>query len=115
MYTSENGLKVNLGGFIDRLEEKDNILKVMDYKTGGGEASVAAISDLFKTDKHKKNKATFQTLLYSLILEETGAAPSQTIQPGVIWVKNLFNRITSYNVCYTKLLRIFNIYLLIIH
>jgi len=91
---SNDTLMLNIGGFIDRLESKDGLLKVMDYKTGTGEASVNSISDLFNSDKHKKNKATFQTLLYSLILEETGHDQTP-IQPGVIWVRDVFKK--TYN------------------
>jgi CRISPR/Cas system-associated exonuclease Cas4 (RecB family) len=88
-FTSTNGLNVRLGGIIDRLEKKDGVINVMDYKTGKGEASVNSIADLFNSDKHKKNKAIFQTLLYSLILDETGDHAGAK-QPSVIWVRDVF-------------------------
>jgi len=84
-----NGMNIQLGGIIDRLEEKDGVWNVMDYKSGSGEAEVASINDLFDTDKHKKNKAIFQTLLYSLILDETGDSSIHK-QPSVIWVRDVF-------------------------
>ncbi|MCT4646704.1 MAG: PD-(D/E)XK nuclease family protein, partial [Carboxylicivirga sp.] len=84
-------LSINIGGYIDRLENKDGILRVMDYKTGTGDPLIGTVSDLFDTDKHKKNKATFQTLLYSLILDET-ANEAQAIQPSVIWVRDVFKK-----------------------
>jgi len=90
IYT-HNDLNISFGGYIDRLESKDGILKVMDYKTGSGEASIQAITDLFDSDKHKKNKATFQTLLYALILDETSDTTIPT-QPGVIWVRDVFKK-----------------------
>ncbi len=90
LYNS-NGLQLNIGGYIDRLESKDGILRVMDYKTGTGDATTGSIDDLFNTDKHKKIKATFQTLLYSLILDETADEP-RPIQPGVIWVRDVFKK-----------------------
>ncbi|MBS2213737.1 PD-(D/E)XK nuclease family protein [Carboxylicivirga mesophila] len=86
-----NGLQLNIGGYIDRLESKDGLLRVMDYKTGTGDATAGSIEDLFNTDKHKKIKATFQTLLYSLILDETANEPTP-IQPGVIWVRDVFKK-----------------------
>lgn len=90
-YTTSKGTTINLGGIIDRLEQKDGVLKVVDYKTGSGEPHTADIKDLFNTDKHKKVKAIFQTLLYSLILHKT-TAPEKSIQPGVIWVRDLFKK-----------------------
>ncbi|TRX70770.1 PD-(D/E)XK nuclease family protein [Carboxylicivirga sp. M1479] len=88
---SSGELNLNIGGYIDRLESKDGILRVMDYKTGTGDPTISKVSDLFDTDKHKKNKATFQTLLYSLILEET-EYENTPIQPGVIWVRDVFKK-----------------------
>ncbi|WP_430811189.1 MULTISPECIES: PD-(D/E)XK nuclease family protein [unclassified Carboxylicivirga] len=92
-------LQLNMGGFIDRLESKDGIVSVTDYKTGNGDATITAVADLFNTDKHKKIKATFQTLLYALILEETTHA-NVPLQPAVIWVRDVFKR--SYD---TRLFR----------
>ncbi len=88
---SNNDLTISIGGYIDRLESKDGILKVMDYKTGSGDALINSIPDLFDTDKHKKNKATFQTLLYALILDETSEEVTPT-QPNVIWVRDVFKK-----------------------
>ncbi len=87
-------LQLNIGGYIDRLESKDGILRVMDYKTGTGDATIGSVEDLYNTDKHKKIKATFQTLLYSLILDETAEQPTP-IQPSVIWVRDVFK--SSYD------------------
>ena len=87
--TAANGLNLKLGGIIDRLEEKDGIWNIMDYKTGSGVAETNSVADLFDTDKHKKNKAIFQTLLYSLILDETEDAVVPK-QPSVIWVRDVF-------------------------
>ncbi|WP_439185187.1 PD-(D/E)XK nuclease family protein [Carboxylicivirga taeanensis] len=91
---NSNGLHLNIGGYIDRLESKDGLLRVMDYKTGTGDATINSVEDLFNTDKHKKIKATFQTLLYSLILDETANQPVP-LQPGVIWVRDVFK--SDYN------------------
>ncbi len=88
-FSTSNGLEVKIGGIIDRLESKDGIVNVTDYKTGKGEASVNSIEDLFNPEKHKKNKAIFQTLLYALILDET-IEQSSSKQPSVIWVRDVF-------------------------
>lgn len=88
-FTNTSDTVINIGGIIDRLEEKDNVLKVMDYKTGTGTPVIDSISDLFDTDKHKKNKAIFQTLLYALILDETNDQSLQ-LQANVIWVRDVF-------------------------
>lgn len=91
-YTTPEGINICMGGIIDRLEEKDSILKVMDYKTGKGEAQIKEVAELFNTTSHKKNKAIFQTLLYSLVLDATQAHEAKSVQPHIIWVRDLFKK-----------------------
>jgi CRISPR/Cas system-associated exonuclease Cas4 (RecB family) len=88
-YTTPSEKKVRLGGNIDRLDEKDGMTRVIDYKTGQGENRISDIEGLFDTTKHSKIKATFQTLLYSLMVESKGT-PTEQIQPGVVWMRKLF-------------------------
>lgn len=83
------GKTIRLGGNIDRLDEKEGITRVIDYKTGQGDNKISKFEDLFDTSKHSKVKATFQTLLYSLMVENQGTT-SEQIQPGVVWMRKLF-------------------------
>ncbi|SFD85289.1 PD-(D/E)XK nuclease family protein [Thermophagus xiamenensis] len=90
VFKTPSGRSVYLGGNIDRLEEKEGTLKVVDYKTGKGTNRINDIESLFDSSKHPENKAIFQTLLYSLMVEEqTRRAPS-AIQPSVVWMRKLF-------------------------
>jgi CRISPR/Cas system-associated exonuclease Cas4 (RecB family) len=88
-YTTPSGKKIRMGGNIDRLDEKDGMIRVLDYKTGQGENKISEIEGLFDTTRHSKIKATFQTLLYSLMVENEGT-PTEQIQPGVVWMRKLF-------------------------
>ncbi|TAJ10494.1 PD-(D/E)XK nuclease family protein [Marinilabiliaceae bacterium JC017] len=90
-------LTISLGGIIDRVDEKNGTIRIMDYKTGSGEAHFKEVEDLFDTTKHKKNKAVFQTLLYALILRHSENL-HRPMQPGIIWVKNLFKHDYSTDV-----------------
>jgi hypothetical protein len=89
VFETPEGRHVRLAGNIDRLDEKNGILRVIDYKTGQGKNRIAALQDLFDTDKHSDVKAVFQTLLYSLMVADNGESANQ-IQPGVIWMRKLF-------------------------
>ncbi|TCO08903.1 PD-(D/E)XK nuclease family protein [Natronoflexus pectinivorans] len=81
-------LTINIGGTIDRTDEKNGILRITDYKTGKAEKTIPNIERLFDENHHPANKAIFQTLLYSLIKSET--ANQSIITPGVISVKDLY-------------------------
>jgi hypothetical protein len=89
IFTAPSGKKIKLGGNIDRLDEKDGLTRVIDYKTGKGINRITAVEDLFNTTRHSDIKATFQTLLYSLMVAEASSVPLN-IQPGVVWMRKLF-------------------------
>ncbi|WP_075589914.1 PD-(D/E)XK nuclease family protein [Labilibacter marinus] len=78
-----------LGGTIDRLDEKDNNIRVIDYKTGAGDEHFSKVEELFLQSKHKAKKAIFQTLLYSYILKQSKSDIS-SYYPGVVWIKKIF-------------------------
>jgi len=85
-----NLLEVNIGGVIDRVDEKDGIIRVLDYKTGSTANNLANVEKLFLQEKHGEVKAIFQTLLYALILNKSGI--SKPIMPGLVPVKKLFRQ-----------------------
>ncbi len=89
IFETPAGKRVKIGGNIDRLDEKEGITRVIDYKTGKGLNRIAAIEDLFDTSKHSDIKAVFQTLLYGLMISDE-KTPKELIQPGVVWMRKLF-------------------------
>jgi CRISPR/Cas system-associated exonuclease Cas4 (RecB family) len=89
VFETPAGRQIKLGGNIDRLDEKEGITRVIDYKTGQGTNRISAIEDLFDTSKHSNIKAIFQTLLYSLMVNDKNT-PAEVIQPSVVWMRKLF-------------------------
>jgi CRISPR/Cas system-associated exonuclease Cas4 (RecB family) len=79
-----------LGGTIDRIDSKDDSVRVIDYKTGRDELDFRNVSLLFSRDG-KRNKAAFQTLLYALLYKTNGSPHGRKIIPGLINRNNLFD------------------------
>lgn len=83
-----------LGGKIDRVDRKENVLRVIDYKTGKDKLNFDSIASLFTRDGIR-NKAAFQTLLYALLYKRNymanGLASSYKLIPGLINRLNLFD------------------------
>ncbi|MGD0342303.1 MAG: PD-(D/E)XK nuclease family protein, partial [Bacteroidales bacterium] len=52
------------GGIIDRVDEKDGITRIVDYKTGKVADSIGEIGELFREDRVKDSDGWLQTLLY---------------------------------------------------
>jgi hypothetical protein len=66
------GIEVNgrperllLGGYIDRVDEKDGVYRMVDYKTGSDKLEFATVAGLFEREGKQQNKAALQTLMYS--------------------------------------------------
>ena len=85
---NEHGLKINIGGYIDRLDEKDGYLRVIDYKTGRDKGTKSNLEALFNAKPSERDNALFQILIYSEVLKLAG---KQHIQPGLFYVRNMNN------------------------
>ncbi|HEX6225381.1 MAG TPA: PD-(D/E)XK nuclease family protein, partial [Chryseolinea sp.] len=79
-----------ISGKIDRVDRKDNLVRVIDYKTGKDKLSFDSVASLFSRDA-KRNKAAFQTLLYALLYKTNATRSAQKIVPGLINRMNLFD------------------------
>ena len=74
-------MEIDMGGFIDRLDivsDKDarggQVVRVVDYKTGGRPDTVASLDQLFE-DTDQKAHYYFHTLLYASIVAERRSEP----------------------------------------
>jgi ATP-dependent helicase/DNAse subunit B len=79
-----------LGGIIDRVDRKENVVRVVDYKTGKDELAFKNIESLFERGT-KRNKAAFQTFIYAMLYAEQLNNISILLKPGLINRKNLFS------------------------
>jgi len=66
------GIEVNgkperllLGGYVDRVDERDGVYRMVDYKTGSDKLDFSTVAELFEREGGKQNKAALQTLMYS--------------------------------------------------
>lgn len=60
-------LSLRVGGTIDRIDQRNGRLHVIDYKTGGLPQRTVSVADLF-TPSEKRSAYIFQTFLYASIL-----------------------------------------------
>ena len=65
--TPKGIIKSRIGGIIDRMDTKDGILRIVDYKTGGDTQCPPDIKSLFIQDK-KRSNYIFQTFMYASIV-----------------------------------------------
>ncbi|MCA4893402.1 MAG: PD-(D/E)XK nuclease family protein [Cytophagales bacterium] len=84
-------LTLLLGGKIDRVDRKENLVRIIDYKTGKDENSFKSIVSLFDRDDDKRNKAAFQAFFYSWVYDRVKGTPNLKLQPGLINRKEIFD------------------------
>lgn len=60
-------LYTRIGGIIDRIDSKDGVFRIVDYKTGGKPDIPTSVASLFTPDK-KRSGYVFQTFLYAAIV-----------------------------------------------
>jgi hypothetical protein len=80
---------ITFHGVVDRIDRKDGVLRILDYKTGQTvpkELRPSEVSDCLSDPVYGKS---FQVLFYSMLWTE--AEPSSTFNAGVISVKNMSN------------------------
>jgi ATP-dependent helicase/DNAse subunit B len=82
-----------LGGTVDRIDCKEGITRIIDYKTGGKQKTIKKVEDLFYNDK--RDGYVFQAFYYAHLLQQEYAqmAPSllfvrktsdETFEPNII-------------------------------
>ena len=88
-YPILNGAQnVNLKGFIDRIDEKEGRLRILDYKTGTGKLEFKNLDEVFEHNKDNRPKFVLQTFLYGIFYKEKAAG--KTITPGIYYIRDVF-------------------------
>jgi CRISPR/Cas system-associated exonuclease Cas4 (RecB family) len=85
-----------VGGKIDRVDRKGDVLRVIDYKTGKDKLNFESVASLFSRDPGR-NKAAFQTLLYALLYKQNFLADTSDHTRGVRMVPGLINRMNLFD------------------
>ncbi len=80
--------EVNLKGFIDRIDEKDGKIRILDYKTGIGHLEFKSWNEVFEHNNDKRPKYVLQTFLYGLFYKKDAAG--KTITPGIYYMRDVF-------------------------
>lgn len=86
---------VALGGKIDRVDRKENQVRIIDYKTGKDLNDFKSVASLFDRDDAKRNKAVFQAMMYAWVYARK-ISGSYVLQPGLMNRKELFKNNFQY-------------------
>jgi len=85
-----DGKSVKIEGKIDRLERKEGITRVLDYKTGGVKSlSFNNTEELFVRDEKEPKKEILQAMVYSWGISKGGEFGD--VRPAIYTLRNLFD------------------------
>ena len=80
---------VLIGGSVDRIEERNGRIRIIDYKTGKVESASVTLKKWDKLTEEIKNDKIIQILAYAFIFENH--AKDKEMEVGIISFKNLKN------------------------
>jgi hypothetical protein len=93
MTINNRHIKVGLKGIIDRVDLKDDMVRIIDYKSGKDESTFKDITALFDPLDEKRNKAIFQTFFYGLLyLQNHPELLDRPIISGLYNLRELYNK-----------------------
>ncbi len=95
-----NGRIVQLKGFIDRVDECDGRIRIVDYKTGKERLDFKSVEELFDSTMRDRRKAILQVLLYCK-LYKMNYRPTSPVYPAIYIIRNLFDKF-EWNIRYEK-------------
>ncbi|MDL2266143.1 PD-(D/E)XK nuclease family protein, partial [Parabacteroides sp. OttesenSCG-928-G21] len=92
-FTLTNGTNIQLKGFIDRMDEVNDSLRIIDYKSGSGTAAFQTIPGLFDKADKDRPKAVMQVFLYAWMVmqQEDFKQINQLVYPGIYYLRSLFS------------------------
>jgi hypothetical protein len=89
--TREGTKEVALGGVIDRVDIKDSVVRLLDYKTGKDTKKIPSLVSLFDRADKKRNKAGMQTFLYAFFYQYQHPDNLLPLKPGIINIKEIYS------------------------
>jgi CRISPR/Cas system-associated exonuclease Cas4 (RecB family) len=88
--TSEGEKAIALKGIIDRVDQKEGIIRMIDYKSGQDKKDFGGIDSLFDRDTKDRNKAAMQTLFYGLLYQYENPLNTLALKPAIYNLKEIF-------------------------
>lgn len=104
-YRFDGDRRVRLKGFIDRIDEREGKIRIIDYKTGSGKTVFRQIDELFdKTlSMTDRPKAVMQVFMYALMYKQLFG--NVRIEPGIFYLRTLFKEDFDWAIQYKPELR----------
>lgn len=83
--------EIRLKGFIDRVDEVGDTIRIIDYKSGSGATTFNSIESLFNKEEKDRAKAVTQVFMYCWMYAHLSGNKGKVLRPGIYYVRSLFS------------------------
>lgn len=80
--------RILLGGTIDRVDLKNGVYRIIDYKTGRDKKDIRSVDALFDRNSSDRNKAALQTIIYTHVMQQQ-VGINKPVNAGLYDVRNM--------------------------
>ena len=80
---------IKIAGKVDRIEERNGVIRIIDYKTGRVDAGSLKLNDIFALTPEIENEKIIQLLCYAMMFENHELLKNLDITAGIISFKNM--------------------------
>ncbi|MDR1646254.1 MAG: PD-(D/E)XK nuclease family protein [Tannerellaceae bacterium] len=90
LFALADGPEVQLKGFIDRIDQVGDAIRIVDYKSGKGISAFRDVESLFDCNAPERPKAVMQVFLYAWLYAQRPEGAARDLRPGIYYMRNLF-------------------------
>jgi hypothetical protein len=80
---------IKIAGKVDRIEERNGVIRIIDYKTGRVDAGSLKLNDILSLTPEIENEKIIQLLCYAMMFENHELRKNLDITAGIISFKNM--------------------------
>ncbi|WP_396196674.1 PD-(D/E)XK nuclease family protein [Flavobacterium sp.] len=89
---------IKIAGKVDRIEERNGVIRIVDYKTGRVAAGNLKLNDIFALTPEIANEKIIQLLCYAMMFENHELRKNLDITAGIISFKNMKNGFLPFGI-----------------
>ncbi len=98
LFAGLDNYTIRLKGFIDRLDQVGDTLRIIDYKTGKTEKAELLINNFDDFEDGSKKDKAFQVMMYAWLYNHTQHSEKRNITTGIISLPKLTNGLMNFGV-----------------
>lgn len=89
LFVLTDNTRIQLKGYIDRIDEVHDAVRIIDYKSGSGSTVFSNVESLFDKEAVDRAKAVMQVFMYAWMIGPIQSG--KALQPAIYYMRTLFS------------------------